>query len=107
MIRRPPRSTLFPYTTLFRSGHARSAMSNRLSDSNVYYFPSTTPAAPGPTAVEPVRFMRRLRNAWWRLRLALREIRTILRRPTQRPTPDHYVWLLEVEHEQQPPLRHR
>src|SRR3712207_8362941 len=26
MIRRPPRSTLFPYTTLFRSiGHARSA----------------------------------------------------------------------------------
>src|SRR5437667_7777932 len=25
MIRRPPRSTLFPYTTLFRSGCARSA----------------------------------------------------------------------------------
>src|SRR2546426_5176894 len=25
MIRRPPRSTLFPYTTLFRSPHARSA----------------------------------------------------------------------------------
>src|SRR5256885_8452927 len=24
MIRRPPRSTLFPYTTLFRSVHARS-----------------------------------------------------------------------------------
>src|SRR5256885_12728475 len=24
MIRRPPRSTLFPYTTLFRSGDARS-----------------------------------------------------------------------------------
>src|SRR3712207_7121588 len=24
MIRRPPRSTLFPYTTLFRSGAARS-----------------------------------------------------------------------------------
>src|SRR2546429_6657583 len=23
MIRRPPRSTLFPYTTLFRSGHTR------------------------------------------------------------------------------------
>src|SRR5256885_12136776 len=23
MIRRPPRSTLFPYTTLFRSSHAR------------------------------------------------------------------------------------
>src|SRR5256885_6279949 len=25
MIRRPPRSTLFPYTTLFRSGHQRVA----------------------------------------------------------------------------------
>src|SRR2546429_7153841 len=25
MIRRPPRSTLFPYTTLFRSGRATSA----------------------------------------------------------------------------------
>src|SRR5260370_7796728 len=25
MIRRPPRSTLFPYTTLFRSVHARRA----------------------------------------------------------------------------------
>src|SRR2546430_15458997 len=25
MIRRPPRSTLFPYTTLFRSSHPRDA----------------------------------------------------------------------------------
>src|SRR2546430_2898487 len=32
MIRRPPRSTLFPYTTLFRSGHedeARGALRER------------------------------------------------------------------------------
>src|SRR2546429_4172191 len=28
MIRRPPRSTLFPYTTLFRSQHDRRAFSN-------------------------------------------------------------------------------
>src|SRR5260370_29130554 len=28
MIRRPPRSTLFPYTTLFRSGFACSRVSN-------------------------------------------------------------------------------
>src|ERR1041385_7496961 len=27
MIRRPPRSTLFPYTTLFRSGRARKVTS--------------------------------------------------------------------------------
>src|SRR2546427_5857451 len=26
MIRRPPRSTLFPYTTLFRSGRGRSGL---------------------------------------------------------------------------------
>src|SRR2546430_8350008 len=37
MIRRPPRSTLFPYTTLFRSGatrlahHARGGLVERLS----------------------------------------------------------------------------
>src|SRR6266516_6756165 len=29
MIRRPPRSTLFPYTTLFRSSHPRSAARSR------------------------------------------------------------------------------
>src|SRR2546430_12108054 len=29
MIRRPPRSTLFPYTTLFRSSSARSGASSR------------------------------------------------------------------------------
>src|SRR2546430_14428606 len=33
MIRRPPRSTLFPYTTLFRSsGHPRSLHGNRLRE---------------------------------------------------------------------------
>src|SRR5438132_9354392 len=26
MVRRPPRSTLFPYTTLFRSGHASGVL---------------------------------------------------------------------------------
>src|SRR5260370_14288275 len=29
MIRRPPRSTLFPYTTLFRSSRARASLRNR------------------------------------------------------------------------------
>src|SRR2546430_4650120 len=31
MIRRPPRSTLFPYTTLFRSGYGRPHRGNSLS----------------------------------------------------------------------------
>src|SRR3712207_8832236 len=30
MIRRPPRSTLFPYTTLFRSGYKEQLRSSRL-----------------------------------------------------------------------------
>src|SRR2546427_9880671 len=34
MIRRPPRSTLFPYTTLFRS-HATSTMADRIETSAV------------------------------------------------------------------------
>src|SRR5256885_10291881 len=33
MIRRPPRSTLFPYTTLFRSGVAHACLEGRV-DSN-------------------------------------------------------------------------
>src|SRR5437588_9670112 len=33
MIRRPPRSTLFPYTTLFRSYLGWAAVSNRTSQS--------------------------------------------------------------------------
>src|SRR3712207_7585310 len=32
MIRRPPRSTLFPYTTLFRSGWSRSRDDARADD---------------------------------------------------------------------------
>src|SRR3712207_988255 len=30
MIRRPPRSTLFPYTTLFRSDHGKSTLADRM-----------------------------------------------------------------------------
>src|SRR2546430_9151730 len=30
MIRRPPRSTLFPYTTLFRSAHAGGVLSREI-----------------------------------------------------------------------------
>src|SRR5258708_31100883 len=49
MIRRPPRSTLFPYTTLFRSHHARGrsrrkrACPNRARDREL-------PVAPGRIA---------------------------------------------------------
>src|SRR5256885_3332800 len=42
MIRRPPRSTLFPYTTLFRS---------QCSKSNVLYAPIVTDNCPGATVI--------------------------------------------------------
>src|SRR3989449_2263398 len=39
MIRRPPRSTLFPYTTLFRSNTAYAAINTlRLDDLHPYIF---------------------------------------------------------------------
>src|SRR2546422_5914466 len=36
MIRRPPRSTLFPYTTLFRSEFARKVLIKHLQSGNSY-----------------------------------------------------------------------
>src|SRR5256885_13992896 len=44
MIRRPPRSTLFPYTTLFRS-HESSFESVRCSDPEKHQAPSATSRA--------------------------------------------------------------
>src|SRR2546425_7705616 len=53
MIRRPPRSTLFPYTTLFRSGSLKRAAPAA---------PSAWPGAPAPRSVRhsPVRGSSRL-----------------------------------------------
>src|SRR2546422_5535139 len=56
MIRRPPRSTLFPYTTLFRSRHrpdraARGARARR---------PQLVPRGTAPGATPPARHLQRL-----------------------------------------------
>src|SRR5256885_3477734 len=45
MIRRPPRSTLFPYTTLFRSSVARQAQGIRGSRTNGEHGPQHMQAA--------------------------------------------------------------
>src|SRR3712207_9150436 len=37
MIRRPPRSTLFPYTTLFRSKSMLSTFNNRKLSARIFY----------------------------------------------------------------------
>src|SRR5690348_17405149 len=53
MIRRPPRSTLFPYTTLFRSGGVGD---ERTLDRRVQLGPGTVIAErPDPGAAQPVR----------------------------------------------------
>src|SRR5256886_13760383 len=69
MIRRPPRSTLFPYTTLFRSleplvarigarldtadAHQKSANAPQ-SDANASVAPAPLPGSPQPIAPGPV-----------------------------------------------------
>src|SRR3712207_9454102 len=45
MIPRPPRSTLFPYTTLFRSPRGRVAARRRLSSRPVFYYDLGSPYA--------------------------------------------------------------
>src|SRR3712207_7138617 len=53
MIRRPPRSTLFPYTTLFRSGGERAAVAPRVVRSRRV----------GPLSAGTQRRLGRLRHA--------------------------------------------
>src|SRR2546426_9083061 len=52
MIRRPPRSTLFPYTTLFRS-YRRAGLSSRRQDAEAWSCGSDGyGAGPGPRGVD-------------------------------------------------------
>ena len=46
---------------------------------SVYYLPTRTLTDPDPVTSEWPSFPVRLRNAWWRLRLAIVEMRGILR----------------------------
>src|SRR5256885_8584712 len=53
MIRRPPRSTLFPYTTLFRSGSKRDLrdLDFRIAELSVAHERDSTRAEPEPFGV--------------------------------------------------------
>src|SRR3712207_7928180 len=50
MIRRPPRSTLFPYTTLFRSGAARQPLRAQRGPRRAKQPGRPAPARPEPAA---------------------------------------------------------
>src|SRR2546427_4746568 len=52
MIRRPPRSTLFPYTTLFRSSAATCAVSRSAASSE----PTISASSPAVGREDPSRF---------------------------------------------------
>src|SRR3712207_6903385 len=59
MIRRPPRSTLFPYTTLFRSGRRRAlSMSTPFTESTriiPQYFSASRGERTAPEMRSPIR----------------------------------------------------
>src|SRR5258708_18780390 len=54
MIRRPPRSTLFPYTTLFRSFRFFGSRCARTTERCVTYASAGGSPLPTPTNVKPV-----------------------------------------------------
>src|SRR2546430_5806081 len=58
MIRRPPRSTLFPYTTLFRSGRPLLVGSRRdfLIGACAFLLPQSRRKILPPSVVSPIRF---------------------------------------------------
>jgi hypothetical protein len=62
---------------------------------NVYYLPSRASAEMVAVGSEWPSLGTRLRNAWWRFRLALAEIRGILRRPRYRLGAEDYAGLLD------------
>src|SRR2546425_7121531 len=85
MIRRPPRSTLFPYTTLFRSLarqttndlpplHAARAEVPRELEDVLRKALASDPAARYPSATAFREALRRSRGVLFRLRAPLREI---------------------------------
>src|SRR2546429_855129 len=61
MIRRPPRSTLFPYTTLFRSLFTK-ALRVRLPDSAASCASTTSVKIPATSAAKPVLTRARKRS---------------------------------------------
>lgn len=64
---------------------------------NVYYLPARTSVAPEPIASAWPSLPVRLRNVWWRLRLAMVEVRGLLRSRPQYELGVAYEPLFEDE----------
>src|SRR5256885_9390085 len=58
MIRRPPRSTLFPYTTLFRSDRVRAGHRVRVLDASSEHRPAQARGGESNSSREPCHLMR-------------------------------------------------
>src|SRR2546422_1379644 len=68
MIRRPPRSTLFPYTTLFRSGQMeRELVQERqwLTKDEMREGIAVCQSLPGPLAIQVGIFISYIRGGFW------------------------------------------
>src|SRR5260370_28934706 len=67
MIRRPPRSTLFPYTTLFRSRRSPSSSGTLSASASSQASPPPRPAVSGSAANQDSvhRTARRRRSSSW------------------------------------------
>src|SRR5258708_23519730 len=96
MIRRPPRSTLFPYTTLFRSPTAIAATLGR--DRSNVFIAACSPLAP-PSAILASRESRR----------SLPPTRRSEEHTSELQSPDHLVCRLLLEKQKltlKPPHAH-
>src|SRR5258708_19281093 len=58
MIRRPPRSTLFPYTTLFRSTRSSTVSETGYNCLNAFHSLSRSHSSAKPSLVAPARVSR-------------------------------------------------
>ena len=65
MIRRPPRSTLFPYTTLFRSCVGRWSLDPAVRDISALKSGRTTQLNSAPSPKRRAGFLSRVRNRKW------------------------------------------
>src|SRR5256885_7191256 len=87
MIRRPPRSTLFPYTTLFRSPQTRRRTSNTTCPVRVRRIDGPFPPATVPRSEEHTSELQSPCNLVCRLLLEKKKIRPFPTTAARQPTP--------------------